>query len=205
MVSNTAHWDRIYLERGPLDVSWHQADPARSVSMVTAAASGLDASLVDVGGGSSRLVDRLLRLGYRNLTVLDLSSRALAYARERLGGDAGRVSWVVADVTVHRLVDPVEVWHDRAVFHFLTSLDDRARYVARAAEAVVSGGHLVIATFAADGPTSCSGLPIVRYDADGLAEALAPWFEPAGYEEEAHVTPAGRVQHFIYGDFVRVT
>lgn len=203
MVSSVEHWERIYEERGPHGVSWHQADPARSVRLVTAAAPERDAALVDVGGGSSRLVDRLLDLGYTNITVLDLAPVALEYARQRLGAAAAEVSWVEADVTEHRLGHPVAVWHDRAVFHFLTEPDDRVRYVDRAAAAVVSGGHLIVATFAADGPTTCSGLPIVRYDEDAMRSAVAPWFAPVTFEEETHITPHGAEQRFLYGVFLR--
>ncbi len=203
MGASSEHWDRIYRERGPEGVSWHQADPARSVGLITAAAPDHDAAIVDVGGGSSRLVDRLLDLGYTNLTVVDLASLALEYARRRLGDAADRVTWVETDVTAYRLVHPVRVWHDRAVFHFLVDPDDRSRYLARAQEAVAPDGHLIVATFALDGPSMCSGLPIVRYDATSMTRAVAPWFEPVRFEEETHVTPGGAEQRFLYGDFVR--
>lgn len=203
MVSSVEHWDRIYRERGPHGVSWHQADPSRSLRLVTAAAPNRTAAIVDVGGGSSRLVDRLLDLGYTNLTVLDLAPVALEYARQRLGDRAAWVTWVEADVTSHRLAHPVEVWHDRAVFHFLIDPEDRARYLARARAAVLAGGHLIVASFAPDGPTMCSGLAIVRYDPAGMRNEFAPWFEPVTFEEEMHLTPHGAEQRFLYGDFVK--
>jgi SAM-dependent methyltransferase len=205
MVSSVEHWERIYRERGPLAVSWHQVDPSRSLRLITAASPDRTAAIVDVGGGSSRLVDRLLDLGYTNLTVLDLAPVALEYARQRLGDAAAEVTWVEADVTTYRHAHPVDVWHDRAVFHFLTEPNDRARYVALAAAAVFPGGHLIVATFAPDGPTMCSGLPIVRYDSDAMCGEVAPWFEPVTFEEETHITPHGVEQRFLYGVFVRTS
>lgn len=203
MSADADHWEEVYRERGPLDVSWHQADPSRSLRLVTAAAPRTDAPIIDVGGGASRLVDRLLDLGYTRLTVLDIAATALSHARERLGGEADRVRWLVADVRHHRVPPGYQVWHDRAVFHFLVRAEDRALYVSRAREAVLPGGHLVIAAFGHDGPTMCSGLPIVRYGPDTMTDVVAPWFVPVAFEEEMHVTPRGAEQHFLYGVFAR--
>ena len=135
------------------------------------------------------------------MSVLDVSGAALARARERLGTAADRVRWIEADVTGHWIAAPVDLWHDRAVFHFLTNPDERARYVNRARRLVKRNGHVVVATFAPDGPSKCSGLPVVRYDAAGLAGELGPSFTLEHAVEELHTTPAGGIQPFTYAVF----
>ena len=198
------HWERIWGDRGPDQMSWHQEDPATSVRLTVATGVPRDAAIVDIGGGASRFVDRLLEHGFTDLTVLDVSPTALAYARTRLAARAGGVVWVEADVTTHDLGRPMAVWHDRAVFHFLTEPVDRAAYAARLAATVVGGGHVIVAAFSPDGPDHCSGLPVVRYAGDALAEALGPGFEPVGFTTEVHRTPGGATQHFLYGHFLRI-
>ncbi len=183
-----------------MDVSWYQEDPARSVRLITDVA-GADAKIIDVGGGASRVVDRLVDLGYEKVTVLDLAANALGYAQERLGERASLVEWVQADVTAYEFAPVFDVWHDRAVFHFLTDPQDRLRYAAQVERAVVPGGRVIVATFSLDGPEYCSGLPVQRHSPASIAAALGPAFELLGDEREEHVTPAGAVQHFLYGTF----
>jgi SAM-dependent methyltransferase len=184
-------------------VSWHQENPARSLELIERTGVGVDALIIDVGGGSSRLVDGLVDRGYTNLSVLDLSSTALAYAQERLGNRAGMVDWIQADVTEYPFDGSFDVWHDRAVFHFLVDPADRGHYVDRLEAAVRPGGHAILATFSLDGPEQCSGLPVQRYSAESMSLALGLGFEAVSFEEEAHITPTGITQHFLYGHFRR--
>lgn len=198
-----AHWDAIYAGRSDEDLSWYQADPAASVALVERFARGRHEAIVDVGGGTSRLVDRLLEAGYRDLSVLDVSRTATDRAKRRLGEAARSVRWIVGDVTALDEIGMIGLWHDRAVFHFLTEPSDRLAYVHLMERSVVPGGHSVIATFAPDGPDSCSGLPVRRYDARSLAEELGEGFEPVTNRREEHVTPAGMSQPFTYAVFRR--
>lgn len=193
-----AHWEAIYRERPPEAVSWYQAEPALSLALIEAAGTGPQSRLVDVGGGASRLVDRLLDRGWRDVTVLDIADSALQAARERLGVRAAAVTWVVADVRGYRPRRPFDVWHDRAVFHFLTDAADRERYRETLEGALAPGGHAVIATFAPEGPERCSGLPVARYDGERLVATLGPAFRLLEERAEAHYTPAGRPQAFRY-------
>jgi 2-polyprenyl-3-methyl-5-hydroxy-6-metoxy-1,4-benzoquinol methylase len=157
------------------------------------------ASIIDVGGGASTLVDDLLDMGYSSLSVLDISSSALAVARKRIGERSDRVNWIEADITRADLpVHGYDVWHDRAVFHFLTAPDARKAYVEQVFKAVKPNGHIIIATFAEDGPTQCSGLPVMRYTADELHDAFGPAFELIHHEKEEHLTPFETVQKFVY-------
>ena len=190
-------------------MSWFQDAPQPSLDLVAAAAASPAAGIVDVGGGASRLVDHLVARGFRDVTVVDLSEAALATARARLAAarpDGAGVAWVVADATTWRPARRFAVWHDRAAFHFLVEAADRAAYVARLAAALAPGGQAIIATFATfapDGPAACSGLPVMRYDAAGLARALGPAFEPVHARRHLHVTPGGTTQAFQFGVFRR--
>ena len=203
MWSRRDHWDAIYRDRDPTEVSWYQANPARSLILIEETGIPAEAAIIDIGGGTSRLVDRLLDLGYSQLTVLDLATAALQHARERLGSRAGDVTWIDADVLEHPFENRYALWHDRAVFHFLTRPDERVAYVAKLQSAVMPGGHVIIATFGPDGPERCSGLPVQRHDAHSLTAALGPEFEPVGFHKEGHRTPSGGRQHFVYGRFRR--
>ena len=198
------HWEGVYEERAPEQVSWHQDTPRSSLELVEHTGVGPDAAILDVGGGASRLVDHLLARGYRDLTVLDLSDAALGRAKERLGDAAVDVAWIRADVTRPELERHYDVWHDRAVFHFLVDVDDRARYGDVMRRAVPVGGHVIVATFAPDGPERCSGLPVVRYAPEGLRAALGPGLELVETWDEDHLTPAGKVQRFVFCRFARV-
>lgn len=189
------HWDHRYASIGDANVSWFQADPATSVELIGSVA-GSTASVVDVGGGASHLVDRLLESGYRDLTVVDLSTEALTTARDRVG--EAPVTWVVADVRDWQPVRTFDVWHDRAAFHFLVDPDEQQQYWRLVHEAVVPGGHVVIATFATDGPDQCSGLPVERYDRDTLLDVMGEGFTLVESRTELHTTPSGAVQPFTW-------
>jgi ubiquinone/menaquinone biosynthesis C-methylase UbiE len=194
-----AHWETVYRTKRADEMSWFQREPAISLDLIRRAAPETSARIIDVGGGASRLVDELFRAGYSDVTVLDLSSTALAQARARLGGAAGRMHWLEADVLNASLPDAqFDLWHDRAVFHFLTSPSDRDAYLAQVRRAVRSGGHVLVATFAEDGPTKCSGLPVARYSADALRDELGRAFQLVESTREQHVTPSGTRQSFVY-------
>jgi trans-aconitate methyltransferase len=192
------HWDEIYATRAVDEVSWYQREPTASIRLVETAAPERSVAIVDVGCGTSSLVDRLLDDGYVDLTLLDVSACALDVLRTRLGDGAAGVRFVRTDVLDWVPEHSFDVWHDRAVFHFLTDDEARARYADRAASAVHPGGTLIIATFAADGPTHCSGLPVHRHTAGELARTFALAFTPSADEREEHVTPAGVVQPFTW-------
>lgn len=194
-----AHWDRVYATRSVTEVSWYQREPQVSLDLIERVAPEHSAAILDVGGGASTLVDALLARGYTNLSVLDIAAAALAAARDRLGTRAGEVAWLTADVLRHPFAPQhVDVWHDRAVFHFLTEAADRRAYVAQVTTAVRPGGHLIVATFAADGPTQCSGLDVCRYSPDTLAEEFGAGFGLVAQAFEEHITPSGGAQRFQY-------
>ena len=192
------HWQRVYETKDTDAVSWYQAHPRLSLELIELSGVGKDARIVDAGGGASVLVDHLLAAGYADITVLDIAPAALAAAQERLGDDAGRVNWVAADVLAWRPEAPFDLWHDRAVFHFLTEEDDRRRYVKTLRHALKPGGQVIIATFAPDGPEKCSGLPVMRHDAASIAATLGDGFTLIEQRDEHHRTPAGKEQHFVY-------
>ncbi len=198
MTDAKAYWEHIYAERPPSEASWYQADPRLSLELITGCALGPAAAIIDVGGGASRLVDRLLGAGFVRPAVLDISRLALTQAQERLGPEADEVDWYEADAT--RWVPPYrfELWHDRAVFHFLTDPAERRRYVRTLEHALHPGGHLVIATFGPDGPERCSGLPVMRYDAPALLETLGEGFVLREQRAEDHRTPEGAQQPFRF-------
>ena len=194
-----AHWEEVYRTRRPTEVSWYQAHARRSLELIRRVNPPPDGPIIDVGGGTSPLVDDLLDAGYRDVTVLDLSATALAQARARLGARATRVEWVEADILDAELpAGRYGVWHDRAVFHFLTAPADRARYVAAVRRAVRPGGIVLVATFADDGPSRCSGLEVARYSATTLHAEFGPAFRLLASEREEHLTPAGGQQAFVY-------
>lgn len=193
------HWQRVYTGKPADAMSWHQPTAVRSVAMIRRVAPDPGTPIIDVGGGASVLVDELLAVGYERLTVLDLASSALDAARARLGTLATRVRWLEADVLTAELpVRGYGVWHDRAVFHFLTAPADRAAYVRQVQRAVRPGGFVLVATFAEDGPERCSGLPVARYSAEALHREFGGEFELLGSERDAHHTPDGAVQSFVY-------
>ena len=193
-----AHWDGVYTTKGERDVSWFEAAPSVSIDMLDAAGLATASCVLDVGGGESRVVDHLLARGVSCVAVLDVSGAALARARSRLGAAAAAVHWIEADVTGTWEASPVDIWHDRAVFHFLTAADDRERYRAHLLATLKPGGTAVIATFAPDGPEKCSGLPVMRYSPDALAQELGPDFTLVESRPYVHATPWGATQSFQY-------
>ncbi|QWC92013.1 class I SAM-dependent methyltransferase [Cupriavidus metallidurans] len=197
------HWETVYATKPPTEVSWYQSAPTLSLDLIRKLDLPADAAIADIGGGASTLVDHLLSQGFHRLVVIDLAGHALAAARDRLGARAAGVRWIEGDVTTPVLPEAsVDLWHDRAVFHFLTTSEDRGAYVAQARRAVRPGGHLIIATFALDGPMQCSGLPVARYDVAGLRAEFAPAFDLVAHTTETHTTPAGHKQSFLYCHFV---
>jgi SAM-dependent methyltransferase len=197
VAARSTHWHDVYARTAITDVSWFQQDPATSIELIRATGAGADSALVDVGGGASTLVDRLLDEGYRDVTVLDVADNALAAARSRLGQRAGQVGWIVADLLRWQPDRRYQVWHDRAVFHFLTTPADRQRYRSVLHRALAPDGHIVIGTFAADGPSRCSGLPTASYSANTLAAEL-PGYRVLHQRREEHITPSDRVQQFTW-------
>lgn len=198
------HWDKVYATRAEDAVSWFQPTPEISLELIRELGDPASLSLVDIGGGMSRLVDALVAAGNRDVAVLDISPVALDLARKRLGAAAVAVDWIAADVTRWRPARQYAVWHDRAAFHFLTGPQDREAYVEALHAAVGQGGHAVIATFAADGPERCSGLPVVRYEPGSLAQALGPRFELVAERRQVHSTPQGYSQSFQFSVLRRV-
>lgn len=198
-MSGKQHWETVYSTKSAQNVSWYQPEASLSLQLIQAAVAAPNASIIDVGGGASTLVDGLLANGYQHLTILDLSGEALAVARKRLGDKSEEVTWVEADVTqVNLPKHSIDLWHDRAVFHFLTDEADRRAYVAQVKCTVKPGGHLIVATFASDGPAQCSGLPVRRYTVEALHAEFGPAFELLHHTAEHHRTPGGNLQHFIY-------
>jgi len=193
------HWDNVYTTKASDAVSWYRAHLETSLALIERAAGGKFASIIDIGGGESTLVDDLLLSGYRNVTVLDVSQVAISVTRKRLGDAVCQVRWIVADVTEASL-DPgaYDIWHDRAVFHFLTDRKQREAYIRQVARAVRTGGHVIVSTFGPEGPTKCSGLDVVRYDADSLHVQFGPRFDLVESSKELHHTPFGTTQQFLY-------
>ena len=193
------HWEKVYTTKASDGVSWYQPHAEQSMALIRASGVGKEAAIVDVGGGASTLVDDLLAGGYTHLTVLDLSAEALSVSQRRLGAPARRVQWIEADITQASFAPhSIDLWHDRAVFHFLTSQKDREAYVRQVLHAVKPGGHVIVATFGADGPLQCSGLPVMRYAPDALHAQFGEAFVLLKHEEQLHHTPFGTDQQFVY-------
>jgi len=198
MFDRHQHWENVYQTKATDQVSWYQRHALTSLRMIEACA-GRNASVIDVGGGASVLVDDLLDAGYRDLTVLDLAESALAASRQRLGAQADAVRWIAGDVTTVELpADAYDAWHDRAVFHFLTDSADRTRYVAQMLKSVRRGGHVIVAAFGPGGPLQCSGLDVVRYAPAALHAEFGASFTLLRHETEIHHTPADKDQEFVY-------
>ena len=198
------HWEEVYATRFPDKVSWYQERPNLSLRLIEKAAANVDSRVLDVGGGASRLVDSLLDEGFSHVGVLDIAQNALNVSKSRLGARASLVEWFVADVKDFRSPHPWDVWHDRAVFHFLVDVDDREAYRRVLLRYLVPGGSAVIATFGPEGPERCSGLEVARYTPETLLDSLGPDFEMIEQCEEAHRTPSGDTQQFIYCWFGRL-
>jgi SAM-dependent methyltransferase len=201
MNARLEHWDQIYTARAPHELSWY-APHLASLDLIRE--SPRNAAIIDVGGGASTLVDDLLDLGFLDLTVLDISETALDLARARLGDRAERVEWIRADITTVRQLPKVfDIWHDRAVFHFLTLEAERRAYAGLLRRSIKPGGRAIVLTFAQDGPAECSGLPVMRYDPQSLKQALGEPWELRSSRPLIHVTPSGREQAFVLCEFIR--
>ncbi len=199
-----AHWQNVYTTKDERAVSWFQERPDISVDLIRATGVDVNASIIDIGGGASRLVDALINEGFKTVTVLDLSEKALATSKARLGARGANIKWIVADITTWAPSQAYDVWHDRAALHFLTGPKDRAAYAEQVSRSVCLGGHVIIGTFAPDGPERCSGLPVVRHDAASLEELLGPSFKLIESRRHNHQTPAGAIQKFQFSRFQRI-
>lgn len=198
------HWDKTYARKRSADQTWHQEEPTVSLALIRQMGLGPEAWILDVGGGTSHLASFLLGEGFQNVSVLDISGEALEIAKKQVGSSVEEVEWYEADILDIDLPRRWALWHDRAVFHFLTSPGDRERYLAALSRGLEPGGQLIIATFALDGPTRCSGLEVVRHSPHSLAAILGPEYVLRGSVPEAHRTPAGGTQKFVYSWFQRV-
>jgi len=198
------HWEHIYSGKKSTEVSWYQQHPQHSLELIKAAGVDASARIIDIGGGASTLVDFMLDAGYQNLTVLDIAHGAIEQAKSRLGARADTVTWFEQDVTTFSPDEPYDVWHDRAVFHFLTDKLDRSSYVRTMSRALKPGAHAIIATFDLNGPEKCSGLDVVRYSPETMSAVLGDNFQLVETSTEAHVTPRAAVQNFVYCRFKRV-
>jgi len=193
------HWDKVYATKGHESVSWYRAQLETSLALIERAAVARSASIIDIGGGESTLVDDLLLRGYKILNVLDVSPTAIEVTKKRLGTAAKQVRWLVGDIVEIELEPHAyDLWHDRAVFHFLTTPDRRLAYVRQVTRAVRPGGHVIISTFGPEGPTKCSGLDVMRYDAESLHGEFGGHFRLVESSKELHETPFGTTQQFLY-------
>lgn len=194
-----AHWENVYQTKAVDDVSWYRPHLEVSLRLIANAAPDLGSAIIDVGGGEATLVDDLVARGYSDVTVLDISQAAIEVAKARLGASGAAAHWITGDITAVAL-EPAryDVWHDRAVFHFLTTAEDRAAYVRQVASAVRPGGHVIVATFGPEGPQKCSGLDVLRYDAEHLHGEFGPKFRLLDSVTEVHETPWGTPQQFMY-------
>ncbi|MDI1343342.1 MAG: class I SAM-dependent methyltransferase [Pseudolabrys sp.] len=204
MSDHQTHWQNVYTTKNEDTVSWFQEKADISLDLIRATGVKTDASIIDIGGGAARLVDTLLEEGFEAIIVLDLSEMALAKSKVRLGAKAAPVRWVVADITTWQPSQTYDVWHDRAALHFLTDPKDQAAYTERVSRAVGNGGHVIIGTFAPDGPEKCSGLPVIRHDAATLGDLLGHSFELIESRRHDHQTPAGAIQKFQFSRFRRI-
>ena len=204
MSSRQTHWENVYTTKAENAVSWFQEKPEISLHLIRATGVKAATSIIDIGGGASRLVDTLLDEGFDALTVLDLSEEALAKSKTRLGARGAHVQWIVADITTWEPPRTYDVWHDRAALHFLTDPKERAAYAEQVSKAMHLGGHVIIGTFAPDGPERCSGLPVVRHDAATLGELLGPSFKLIESKRHDHQTPEGSTQKFQFSRFQRI-
>jgi 2-polyprenyl-3-methyl-5-hydroxy-6-metoxy-1,4-benzoquinol methylase len=198
-VDAKSHWEDVYRSKAPEQVSWYRPHLDVSLRLIASAAPDRASAVIDVGGGESTLVDDLIAHGYADVSILDISEAAIAVAKARLGQQAAAVHWIAGDITACDLpANRYDLWHDRAVFHFLTDTAQRRAYVRQVARAVKPGGHVIVATFGPEGPLTCSGLEVVRYDSDGLHGEFGARFELLEHLTEVHETPWGAPQQFLY-------
>lgn len=198
------HWEDVYSAKGSREVSWYQQHPERSLKMIKSTGVNSSADIIDIGGGASTLVDFMLDQGFKNITVLDIAHAAIEQAKLRLGARADEVEWLEQDITEYAPTKLFDIWHDRAVFHFLTDTIDRSSYVHAMSRALKPGAHAIIATFDLEGPEKCSGLDVVRYSPATMSAVLGDSFQLVETFKEEHVTPTGSVQNFVYCKFIRL-
>ena len=196
------HWENVYETKNPDQVSWTQAKPQTSLDFISSFGLGKEARIIDIGGGDSNLVDFLLQEGYENITVLDISSKALEKAKERLGDAAAKVKWIATDITAFEPAETYDIWHDRAAFHFLTNQEQVSKYMGIAEKSIT--GFMVLGTFSKNGPTKCSGLDIQQYDEESLSSEFESGFEKIQCLTEDHTTPFGTVQNFVFCSFKKL-
>jgi 2-polyprenyl-3-methyl-5-hydroxy-6-metoxy-1,4-benzoquinol methylase len=201
VLEREAHWDAVYRCKGQTGVSWYQQTPRICLELIDSVAGRGARRIIDVGGGASVLADRLLERDFSHVAVLDVSTTAMECAKRRLGSRASAVQWIAADLLTVDSLGEYDIWHDRAVFHFLTAPEERQRYVELASRTIAPGGHLIIGTFSDNGPTKCSGLEVCRYDACSLAAEFGDAFTLVREAKETHITPAGVGQEFVFGLF----
>ncbi len=198
------HWEQVYSDKKSTEVSWYQQHPERSLELIKATGIGMSARIIDIGGGASTLVDFLLEAGYKNLSVLDISHAAIKQAKSRLVGHEGRVEWLEQDITEFKTERCFDLWHDRAVFHFLIDEKDRTRYVQVLLSALNIGAHVIIAAFDDNGPKKCSGLEVMHYSPEKMTAVLGDSFQLIETSTENHLTPVGSSQSFVFCHFIRV-
>lgn len=200
-MDNTEHWENVYQSKSSAEVSWYEPDPKKSLELIVGAAGDSRGRVIDIGGGQSFLVDRLLDAGFARVAVLDVSRTAIEATKARLGERASMVEWIVADITHRDSLGDFDIWHDRAVFHFIINPDDRKQYVELLKRSLTIGGHFIVGTFGKGGPEKCSGLQICQYDAATMQEALGSSFVKINECEYLHTTPSGKPQQFFFGVF----
>lgn len=196
---NKNHWETVYETKNPDEVSWTQEKPETSLEFIRSCGLEKDARIIDIGGGDSHLVDFLLEEGYENITVLDISAKALEKAQKRLGEKAGKVTWIVSDITTFQPSETYDIWHDRATFHFLTAPDQVSKYIRTASENVTQ--FMILGTFSKNGPKKCSGLDIQQYDEASLSKTFESDFSKIKCFTLDHTTPFGTVQNFVFCHF----
>ena len=204
MFNRKKHWGNVYQEKSPSELSWYQKESKLSMELIRYTNVASNEAIIDVGGGASVLVDHLVKECYTNLSVLDISENALASAKKRLGDSAKSIEWIVSDITQFDAPQKFSLWHDRALFHFLTDPSDREIYVKTLKNAIKPEGHLIIATFAIGGPGKCSGLEIVQYDSEKMISEIGDNFQLIEERKEVHITPAKKEQKFIFFRFLKV-
>ena len=197
------HWERIYQKYSPTEVGWYQSYPERSLKLIHNTGSGIDSNIIDVGGGISTLSMHLLDQGYKKLSVLDISGNSIERAKSQLDEKSREINWIEADITKYSFTEQYDIWHDRAVFHFLTKAEDRKGYITSLNQALKLNGHLIIATFSLDAPPKCSGLPVARHSSETLQSELGDNFILAEAVVEDHVTPSWVKQNFIFCRFIK--
>lgn len=200
--NNKGHWENVYETKNSDQVSWTQKKPQTSLDFINSFGLGKEAKIIDIGGGDSNLVDFLLEEGYKNITVLDISAKALEKAKQRLGENADKVKWIVTDITTFEPSEIYDIWHDRAAFHFLTTPEQVSRYTDIAKKSIHN--FLVLGTFSKNGPTKCSGLDIQQYDEESLSEKFTEGFEKIQCINEDHTTPFETIQNFVFCSFKKI-